>query len=82
MLDYVLRYVNRDNKRLDRAKERLEDYGSEFNKKLFEYLYAKFKKLKKTKEEMVKYCIRKSFKFIMTKMRTANKAAYINMENN
>lgn len=31
---------------------------------------------------MVKYCIRKSFKYIMTKMRAANKAAYINMENN
>lgn len=50
MLDYVLRYVNRDNKRLDRAKEKLEEYGSEFNKKLFDYLYGKFKKLKKTKE--------------------------------
>ena len=31
---------------------------------------------------MVKYCIRKSFKHITTKMRSANKAAYINMENN
>lgn len=27
----------------------------------------KFKKLKKTKEEMVKYCMRKAFKFIIDK---------------
>ena len=31
---------------------------------------------------MVKYCVRKSFKHIMNKMRSNNKSAYINMENN
>lgn len=31
---------------------------------IFEALLSKFKKLKKTKEEMVKYCIRKAFKFV------------------
>ena len=38
-------------------------------KKVFDHLVGKFVKLKKTKEEMVKYCIRKSFKFITNKMR-------------
>lgn len=71
--------MNRDSKKLDQAREALEDYGSEFNKKLFDFLVGKLNKLKKTKEEMVKYCVRKSFKHIMTKMRSANKAAYINM---
>ena len=32
-------------------------------------LLEKFKKLKKTKEEMTKYCMRKVFKFIADKMR-------------
>jgi hypothetical protein len=43
---------------------------------LFDYLVGKFKKLRKTKEEMVKYCVRKSFKHITNKMRAANKEAY------
>lgn len=43
---------------------------------------AKFKKLRKTKEEMVKYCVRKSFKYITNKMRAANKEMFANMENN
>ncbi len=64
---------------LEKGKEKIQNSGSEFNKKLFDYLCSKFKKLKKTKEEMVKYCVRKSFKHIMNKMRSANKAAYVNM---
>ena len=28
-------------------------------------LFEKFNKLKKTKEELVKYCMRKAFKFIL-----------------
>ena len=30
-----------------------------------EILIDKFKKLKKTKEELIKYCMRKAFKFIL-----------------
>jgi hypothetical protein len=30
-----------------------------------EVLIDKFKKLKKTKEELIKYCMRKAFKFIL-----------------
>lgn len=67
---------------MDQARQSLEGYGTQFNKKLFDYLAAKFKKLRKTKEEMVKYCVRKSFKHITNKMRAANKEAYVNMENN
>lgn len=44
-------------------------------------MVGKFAKLKKTKEEMVKYCIRKSFKFITSKMRNEEKEAFVNMEN-
>jgi molecular chaperone DnaK (HSP70) len=57
----------------------LEVGGCEFNRKLFDYLVSKFKKLRKTKEEMVKYCVRKSFKYITTKMRAAHKEQYTNM---
>ena len=31
---------------------------------LFDYLQKKFKKLRKTKEEMIKYSIRKAFRYI------------------
>jgi hypothetical protein len=31
---------------------------------------------------MVKYCVRKSFKFITNKMRNTNREGYANMENN
>lgn len=34
---------------------------------MFEILLRKFKKLKKTKEEMTKYCMRKAFKFLADK---------------
>lgn len=33
------------------------------------YLYKRFKKTKKTKEEMIKYTMRKSFKFITDQMK-------------
>jgi hypothetical protein len=35
----------------------------------FKILAAKFKKLRKTKEEMTKYCMRKAFKFIADRTR-------------
>lgn len=31
---------------------------------VFQTLMTKFKKLKKTKEEMTKFCMRKAFKFV------------------
>lgn len=34
---------------------------------VFDVLVKKFKKLKKTKEEMTKYCMRKAFKFLAEK---------------
>jgi hypothetical protein len=36
---------------------------------VFQYLYKRFKKTKKTKEEMIKYTMRKSFKFITDQMK-------------
>jgi hypothetical protein len=36
---------------------------------VFTYLYKRFKKVKKTKEEMIKYTMRKSFKFITDQMK-------------
>lgn len=73
MLDFVLKNVNRNEKKLSEGRQKLEGSGSEFHKRVFDYLVGKFKKLRKTKEEMVKYCVRKSFKHITNKMRAANK---------
>lgn len=36
---------------------------------MFTYLYKRFKKVKKTKEEMIKYTMRKSFKYITDQMK-------------
>ena len=36
---------------------------------IFDVLIRKFRKLKKTKEEMTKYCMRKSFKFLADKQK-------------
>ena len=36
---------------------------------IFDLLVKKFRKLKKTKEEMTKYCMRKAFKFLAEKHR-------------
>lgn len=36
---------------------------------VFNYLYKRFKRVKKTKEEMIKYTMRKSFKFITDQMK-------------
>lgn len=36
---------------------------------MFSYLYKRFKKVRKTKEEMIKYTMRKSFKFITDQMK-------------
>jgi hypothetical protein len=80
MLDFILHEVHRNPKKIEEARQALQ--GQEFNKKLFDYLLSKFNKLRKTKEEMVKYCVRKSFKFITNKMRAIGRESYANMENN
>ena len=47
--------------------------GSNDLMEVFRMLMQKFKKLKKTKEEMTKYCMRKAFKFIIDKERQEKK---------
>ena len=47
----------------------MENQGQNFLSEVFQYLYKRFKKTKKTKEEMIKYTMRKSFKFITDQMK-------------
>lgn len=47
----------------------MENTGQTFLSEVFQYLYKRFKKTKKTKEEMIKYTMRKSFKFITDQMK-------------
>ena len=49
MLEFILLNVNRNAKKIDAARQSLEGYGTEFNKRLYDYLIGKFKKLRKTK---------------------------------
>jgi hypothetical protein len=46
------------------VKELLDELNQPFVSEVFQYLYKRFKKVKKTKEEMIKYTMRKSFKYI------------------
>ena len=64
MLEFLVDNMNKDEKRIKKARENLEKGGYGFEKKLFDCLYRRLEKLKKTKEEKIKYCIRKSFKYI------------------
>ena len=49
--------------------------GSKDLMEVFRILMLKFKKLKKTKEEITKYCMRKAFKFIMDKEKKEKKSS-------
>lgn len=51
------------------VKEALEEGNAPFLCEVFSYLYKRFKKVKKTKEEMIKYTMRKSFKYITDQMK-------------
>jgi hypothetical protein len=41
-------------------------------REVYDILLKKFKRLKKTKEEMTKYCMRKAFKFLSEKIKREN----------
>ena len=49
MLEFILRHMNLNNKMIEKGRENIQLSGSEFNKRLYDYLCSKFKKLKKTK---------------------------------
>ena len=52
-----------------KVKESFDQLVSPFVSQVFTYIYKRFKKVKKTKEEMIKYTMRKSFKFITDQMK-------------
>jgi len=51
------------------VKQSLEETGPPFLSEVYMYLYKRFKKVKKTKEEMIKYTMRKSFKYITDQLK-------------
>ena len=64
ILDIILRHINIKDQELNALALKLSEHGDQFTFQLFDYLLKKFKKLRKTKEEMIKYSIRKAFRYI------------------
>lgn len=63
-MDIILKNINIKDQELNILSTKLNDSGDQFMYQLFDYLIKKFKKLRKTKEEMIKYSIRKAFRYI------------------
>ena len=69
MVDFFVDTINLDEERIVNVQRQIEESGSNFMGEVFFHLYKRFKKVKKTKEEMIKYTMRKSFKFITDQMK-------------
>ena len=63
MIDFLVEHSQLREEMMDIESRNLTDGNSNL-KRVFMILAGKFKKLKKTKEEMTKYCMRKAFKYI------------------
>lgn len=61
--------VNLNEERVLEVRQEIEDSGPPFLGEIYGYLYKRFKKVKKTKEEMIKYTMRKSFKYITEQLK-------------
>lgn len=62
----LVKHVDRSDYSLQKEKQKCVGDDRDLAE-VFEMLIRKFKKLKKTKEEMTKYCMRKAFKFLACK---------------
>ena len=69
MIEFLVDSVNLNEERITEVKQELEETGPPFLVEVFNYLYKRFKKIKKTKEEMIKYTMRKSFKYITDQLK-------------
>ena len=63
-----MRNVDKSDDRLQVERSKCVADDKELGE-VFDVLVRKFRKLKKTKEEMTKYCMRKAFKFLAEKHR-------------
>ena len=63
MIRILIEHSNSSDQELIRRGEKVTN-GSKKLLEVYRILLKKFKKLKKTKEEMTKYCMRKAFKSI------------------
>ncbi len=61
MINYLVEYSNG----ADLSQQFTRQFRAHGRSSVSGILIDKFKKLKKTKEELIKYCMRKAFKFIL-----------------
>lgn len=69
MIQFLVDSVNLNEERVAQVKVELEESGPPFLVEVYNYLYKRFKKIRKTKEEMIKYTMRKSFKYITDQLK-------------
>lgn len=69
MVEFLVDAISLDEERIVAEKDILEYSSPPFVSEVFMYLYKRFKKAKKTKEEMIKYTMRKSFKYITDQLK-------------
>lgn len=69
MIDFLVDAITLNEDRLAVVRQEIESNGPPFLNEVFNYLYKRFKKVRKTKEEMIKYTMRKSFKYITDQLK-------------
>lgn len=69
MVEFLVDSINLNEDRVVTVREEIQEAGPPFLAEVFGYLYKRFKKVKKTKEEMIKYTMRKSFKYITDQLK-------------
>ena len=69
MIDFLVDAITLNEDRLAVVRQEIENNGPPFLNEVFNYLYKRFKKVRKTKEEMIKYTMRKSFKYITDQLK-------------
>lgn len=66
MIALLVKHVDKSDEKLQIEKLKCAASDKVLGE-IFDMLVRKFRKLKKTKEEMTKYCMRKAFKFLADK---------------
>lgn len=72
MIEAVVNYVGINDTELEKKKTQLREAKDVKLLEVFDMLVRRLKKVKKTKEEMVKYCMRKVFRYIGSKSKKSN----------
>ena len=75
LINYIVTYLNKDEAMLQSKRRLIEEEEGGFGEKkqmylnIFNLLIKKFQKLRKTKEEMTKFCMRNAFRYLFSQLK-------------